>query len=65
MRLLILLFLMGCVAPATVYRTPDIVEIEVPRAVLTPFDCQCQCQPHKALEIEIEDDPTYFQGLDP
>ena len=48
--------LLGCVAPAPIYRTPDIVEIEVPVPVMAPFDCQCQCQPHKSLEIEIEEE---------
>ena len=50
--------LLSCASPAPIYRTPDIVEIEVPFPVMAPFDCQCQCQPHKALEIKIEDTPA-------
>ncbi len=54
--------LTGCVTPAPVIRTPDIVEIEIPVPIPFPFDCECQCQPHKTLELKVEEElrPDFY-----
>ena len=59
--------LLGCTTPTPILRTPDIVEISVPTPVLGNFGCQCscECEPNKELDLEFEDNQTYFQGLDP
>ena len=66
MRIALIFLLLGCTtpAPAVELRTPDIIEIEVQRAI--PFPFTCHCEPTRGLEIEMEggDSPAQQRWLE-